>query len=240
MILCYHKIDTRLELGFTRLGPRAFRRQMEAVKASGRDVLVTFDDGYSGLAEHAFPVLRDLGMTAIVFVITDYAGRENTWDVQYGWRKFWHLDWDTLGRWQEAGVIRVDSHGASHRRLTWLGDQEVADDLGRAREAIAAKLGRAGEGISYPYGAVDERVKRLAIAAGHTRGYAGPNSGAPGDPMLLPRTSVYPWDAFGLPLVLRDDALGGAARGIARVTNACSVGTALFQKTFGRGYENAP
>ena len=203
---------------------------MEAIKASGREVQVTFDDGYSGLAEHAFPVLRDLGLTAIVFVITDFVGKENTWDVQYGWRKFYHLDWDALGRWQEAGVVRVQSHGASHRRLTWLGDAEVADDLGRAREEIRKRLGAAPEGISYPYGAVDARVKRLAVQAGHTLGYAGPNDGVAGDPMLQPRLSVYPWDAFGLPLVLRDDSLGGVARGVARFTNRCSVGTAWIQK----------
>ena len=209
---------------------------MEAIARSGRDVRITFDDGYSGLAEHAFPVLKELGLTAIVFVIADFVGKENTWDVQYGWRRFFHLDWEQLGRWREAGVIDVQSHGASHRRLTWLSDLEIADDLGRAREAIRAHLGTTAEAIAYPYGAVDERVKRLAVQAGHTAGYTGPNDGVAGDPMLQERVSVYPWDAFGLPLVLRGDSLGSAARGVARFTNRCAVGTAFFQRVLGRDY----
>jgi peptidoglycan/xylan/chitin deacetylase (PgdA/CDA1 family) len=182
-------------------------------------------------------VLRDNGFKALVFVITDFVGKENTWDVQYGWRRFWHLDWETLGRWREAGVIDVHSHGASHRRLTWLADQDVAADLGRAREEVTRRLGIAPAGISYPYGAVDERVKRLALAAGHTLGFAGPSSGVAADAMLQPRLAVYAWDAGSLPFVLREDSLGAASRGVARFTNRCSVGTAFFQRILGRAYQ---
>ena len=209
---------------------------MEAIKRSGQDVTITFDDGYSGLADHAFPILQGLGMRALVFVISEYVGKENTWDVQYGWTSFRHLDWNTLGRWQEAGVIQVHSHGARHRRLTWLSDQEIADELGRARQEIRQRLGRAPSAIAYPYGAVNERVKRLAIEAGHTAGYAGPSTGVEGDPMMQPRLSVYAWDAGDLPLVLREDTVGDAARAVSRFTNRCSVGTALFQRILGRAY----
>lgn len=170
-----------------------------------------------------------------MFVISDYVGKENTWDVQYGWRRFWHMDWEILGGWQEEGVIEVHSHGASHRRLTWLSDQAIADDLGRAREEIVRRLGTSPSGIAYPYGAVDERVKRIASEAGHTQGFAGPRTGA-GDAMLQPRLTVYPWEIGGIPFVLRPDALGAAARGVSRFTNRCSVGTAFFQKLLGRDY----
>ena len=255
-ILCYHKVDTRFELGFTLLGPRVFRRHIEALARAGyagvgseslllrtahhvpRTVCITFDDGYSGLAEHAFPVLADHGFKALVFVITDWVGRENTWDVQYGWRKFHHLDWDTLGRWQERGV-EVHSHGISHARLTWLSDDAAAEELGRSREAIAARLGGPPAGISYPYGASDSRIRGLAVAAGYTLGFAGSSTSVAGDAMMMPRQSVYPWDAFGVPLVMRDGTAGSAARGLARFTNRCSVGTAAMQKLLGRGYLKA-
>jgi len=255
-ILCYHKIDTRLELGFTRLGPRAFRRQLDALVSAGYDalgsaelldavaggatpsghrpVVLTFDDGYDALAEHAFPELAGRGLRAIVFVITDYVGRENTWDVQYGWRRFHHLTWEQLGRWQEQG-IEVHSHGASHARLTWLSDDAAAEDLGRSREAIAQRLGRAPAGISYPFGAADARILRLAAAAGYTLGFGGPNT-APAGPLGLPRQPVYAWDAAALPFVLRDSGMGAFARGVARVTNRCAVGTAWIQRALGRRY----
>jgi len=255
-ILCYHKVDTRFELGFTQLEPRVFRRQMETLARLGhralgsaelraalaspapagpeRRVVLTFDDGYSSLARHAFPVLADLGFRALVFVITDYVGRDNTWDVQYGWRRFAHLDWDELGRWAERG-IEVHSHGATHARLTWLPDAQAADELGRSREALARRLGTAPSGISYAFGSVDGRVRRLAASAGYTLGFGGPSErGA--EPLSLPRLPVYGWDTFDVPLVMGHTPLSGVGLALARFTNRCAVGTAVIQRMLGRRY----
>ncbi len=259
-ILGYHKIDSRFELGFTQLGPRTFRRQIEALARAGyhtlgsaelaemfasppprttrdapRTVVLTFDDGYAALAEHAFPVLADHGFKALLFVITDFVGRENTWDVQYGWRKFYHLSWDELAKWRERG-IEAHSHGATHARLTWLSDTEAEDELGRSREAIMSRIGTAPRGIGYPFGAADERVCRLAAAAGYTLGFGGPVGAGTSDPMLLERRVVYAWDRGGIPFVLREGGLGPLARSLARTTNRCAVGTAAIQRVLGRRY----
>jgi peptidoglycan/xylan/chitin deacetylase (PgdA/CDA1 family) len=255
-ILVYHKVDTRFELGFTQVEPRVFRRQVETLARAGHrtlgsaqlaerlagspcpgdpaDLVVTFDDGYAGLARHAFPVLADHGWRALVFVISDYVGRENTWDVQYGWRRFAHLDWDDLARWQERG-IEVHSHGATHARLTWVSDAQVADELGRSRETIAQRLGRAPSAVSYPFGSVDGRVRALAVQAGYRLGFAGPSE--PGaDALALRRRPVYAWDRFATPLVLGESSLSGAGIGLARIASGCAVGTAVIQRALGRRY----
>jgi peptidoglycan/xylan/chitin deacetylase (PgdA/CDA1 family) len=179
-------------------------------------------------------VLADLGLRALVFVITDYVGMENTWDVQYGWRRFRHLSWEQLGHWQERG-IEVHAHGATHARLTWLSDAQVTEELERSREAIRSRLGTAPSGVGYPFGAADERVCALAVRAGFGLGFAGPSAPA-SDPMLLPRLPVYQWDRAGVPFVLHPGGLGPLARGVARLTNRIAVGTAVFQRALGRRY----
>jgi peptidoglycan/xylan/chitin deacetylase (PgdA/CDA1 family) len=272
-ILSYHKIDTRFEMGFTQLEPRVFQRQVETLarlgyrslggaeleralvrsgdragaEVQGRRVVFTFDDGYDALARHAFPVLAHHGFRALVFVVTDYVGRDNTWDVQYGWRRFRHLGWDELARWQERG-IEVHSHTATHPRLTWLSDDQVAQELARSREAIARRVGEAPLAVSYPFGSVDRRVRDLAAAAGYGLGFAGPGRGAADaaggdakaaarvDPLLLSRWPVYGWDRFALPLVLGRSRFSPVAHALARFTNRCAVGTALFQRVLGRRY----
>jgi peptidoglycan/xylan/chitin deacetylase (PgdA/CDA1 family) len=257
-ILCYHKVDSRFELGFTQLDPRAFRRQVETLARLGYrtlgarellaalaapdgagaapSVVITFDDGYAALARHAFPVLADHGFTALVFVITDFVGRDNTWDVQYGWRHFSHLTWDELGDWQGRG-IEVHSHGATHARLTWLSDGEMADELGRSRDEIARRLGGGAPplAVSYPFGSADERVKRLAAAAGYRLGFSGP-SATGADLLCLPRRPVYGWDRFAQPLVMGGSPLSGIGMTLARFTNRCAVGTAAIQRLLGRRY----
>jgi peptidoglycan/xylan/chitin deacetylase (PgdA/CDA1 family) len=257
-ILTYHKIDTRFEWGFTQLAPRVFRRQVEALAARryrflgseelGRcvaraeapaDALVlTFDDGYAALERHAFPVLADHGLRALVFVITDYVGRENSWDVRYGWRRFAHLSWDQLARWRERG-IEVHSHGATHARLPWLSDGEIADELGRSREAIRHRLGGAPTALSYPFGAVDARVRRLALDAGYALGFAGPavrGTGTAPDPLRLPRRPVYGWDRRAVPLVLGRSRWSPVGLRLAAFANRCAVGTAAVQWAMGWGY----
>jgi peptidoglycan/xylan/chitin deacetylase (PgdA/CDA1 family) len=255
-ILCYHKIDTRFELGFTQLGPRAFQRQVETlarrgyrslgsrellqhlvappVQGDGRTVVLTFDDGYASLARHAFPVLADHGFRALVFVITDFVGRDNTWDVQYGWRHFSHLTWDELAAWREKG-IEVHSHGATHARLTWLDDERAGEELRRSREAIAARLGDAPLAVSYPFASVDARIQRLALQAGYSLGFGGPSATGQ-EPLCLPRRPVYGWDTFPLPLVLGQSPLSGVGMQLARFTNRCAVGTAAIQRMLGRRY----
>lgn len=250
-ILCYHNIDARFVLGATRVGPRVFRKQMSALVAAGfraigaaellamlagesspspaapttghGPLLVTFDDGYESLHRHAFPVLADLGLRALVFVITDYVGRENAWDVGYGAPPLKHLDWDQLAYWQERG-IEVHAHGSSHARLTTMSDAQLQDDLSRSREAIERRLGKSPLAISYPFGIVDSRVMRAARSAGFQLGFGGPSHDG-SDPMALGRLAVYPWDPFAIPAVMQAGPLGALARWGARTANRISVVT---------------
>src|SRR5438552_18335492 len=39
-----------------------------------RAVVITFDDGYRAFREYAYPVLKELGFPATLFVYTDYVG----------------------------------------------------------------------------------------------------------------------------------------------------------------------
>src|SRR5438093_8548232 len=94
-VLCYHRVGGPLELGVTRVGRSVFARQMNALARAGwrtlslaefargwdevgaqhaaplpslpREFLLTFDDGYASLDEHAYPILADLGFTATTF-----------------------------------------------------------------------------------------------------------------------------------------------------------------------------
>ncbi len=143
-VLYYHRIGGSLELGVTRVGRSVLARQMTALARVGwrtlslaefahlqtphaarHTFLLTFDDGYASLAEHAYPILADVGFTATTFLITDYVGKTNTWDVRYTWNRLEHLTWQQIEHWRSRG-FHFASHGATHRRLTWLADQARA------------------------------------------------------------------------------------------------------------------
>ena len=245
-VLCYHRIGGPLELGVTRVGRSVFARQMRALAhagwrtlsleefarpqaphAAGRTFLLTFDDGYSSLAEYAYPVLADLGFTATTFLITDYVGKTNDWDVRYTWNRLRHLTWQQVEHWR-AGGFHFGSHSATHRRLPWLADRAVEDELTRSREVLVNRLGpAAGRAIAYPFGAVDQRILRHATAAGYELGFGGAKGNA--EILNLARTPVYLWDVGDVPVGLRSDAIGSLGRTVAHVANRCAIGTAIMQ-----------
>ena len=192
-----------------------------------REFLLTFDDGYASLDEHAYPILADLGFTATTFVITDYVGKINTWDVRYTWDRLAHLSWRDVEHWRARG-FEFASHGATHRRLTWLDDSAVEAELHGSRAVLTARLGpEAGQAVAYPFGALDDRIVRHARQAGYALGFGGVK--ANGDPLQLPRVPVYCWDLGDTPFGLRDDLLGAAGRTVAHVANRCAVGTSILQ-----------
>ena len=249
-VLCYHRIGGPAELGVTRVAKSVFARQMTTLARAGWQTLtldqfaerlqpgysafrtphsaflLTFDDGYASLAEHVYPILADVGFTATTFLITDYVGRLNTWDVRYTWHRLAHLDWDTIGRWQARG-FDFASHTASHQRLTWLSDAQAAAELERSRDTLRHRLGlEAARAVAYPFGARDERIERLAGAAGYELGFGGVRGN--GSRLALTRLPVYLWDVGSLPFGLREDGLGWLGRAVAHTANRCAVGTSMM------------
>ncbi len=245
-VLCYHRIGGPLELGVTRVGRSVFARQMSALARDGwrtlslpefaaprttddarRTFLLTFDDGYASLAQHAYPVLAELGFTATTFLITDYIGKTNTWDVRYTWNRLRHLSWTQIEEWRARG-FDFASHGATHRRLTWLDDATVATELKRSHDVLTSRLGSdAGRAIAYPFGAADKRVLSHAQHAGYELGFGGVRGR--GTALHLSRVPVYLWDSAQVPFGLRTDVLGVVGRLVAHVANRCAVGTTLLR-----------
>src|SRR2546428_5696370 len=133
--------------GWRTLTLAQFAERVQAARSAFRvqrsEFLLTFDDGYASLAEHAYPVLADLAFTATTFLITDYVGRRNTWDARYTWQRLVHLDWNEGERWRMRG-LEFAPHGATHRRLTWLADPPAAAELARPREALIPRPGPGG------------------------------------------------------------------------------------------------
>jgi peptidoglycan/xylan/chitin deacetylase (PgdA/CDA1 family) len=246
LALCYHKVERRRELGVTRLSPRRFARQMERLARAGwraigledwlasvrgarrparRELVITFDDAYRGLRDHAFPVLEELAWPSVCFVITDYAGRLNRWDVAYGGRRFAHLAWRDIRRWESRGVS-FGAHTARHQRLTWVSARELERELHDARQALAAGCDDPAPVVSYPFGAAGTREKRAARDAGYEAGVVLAERWR-GDPFAVPRLPVYLWSppSPGAGWTKSLEWL------VARAANRCAVGTSLLRRS---------
>jgi len=178
--LLFHKITPRWEAGVTWTTPDQFRRMLVYLADhgwraadwaldddNGKSFYLAIDDGYQCTLDYAFPVLRDLGWTAALFIPTMYIGRMNDWDHQFYGRRFRHLDWNGLRVLSEAGWT-IGSHAHSHRALTGLSPVEVVDELTNSKRILEEKVGRI-DWISFPFG----RVNDCILTAAQNVGYRG-------------------------------------------------------------------
>jgi peptidoglycan/xylan/chitin deacetylase (PgdA/CDA1 family) len=156
-------------------------------------VALTFDDAFANFATEAWPLLRDHGLPATVFVVSGHAGGTNSWGGREhpGIPTLPLLGWNDLGRLAEEGVT-LGAHSSTHPDLRGLDDAALADEMAGSAATIAERTGRRPAVFAYPYGAHDDRV---AAAAGAAFRFACTTElrplGRADDPARLPRLDAY-------------------------------------------------
>jgi peptidoglycan/xylan/chitin deacetylase (PgdA/CDA1 family) len=170
--------------GFTALDPGRAAVLLQGRGAPvRRPVVLTFDDGYRCVLEHALPVLEAAGLCATLYVVTERVGGRSDWYVRKGGRPFEHADWAELEGARARGFT-VGSHGVSHRALPGLAPAELARELDESREVLARRLG-ACEHFAYPFGRVSPAVVEAVARAGYrTAVSTEPGRNRPGQPPL--------------------------------------------------------
>lgn len=129
-------------------------------KATGRKVLVTFDDGYKDNYENTLPILEKYGIKALFFLLPKYLGQQNLWNTQAR-AILSHLSPDQVEALLECGHI-IGSHGLTHHSLTKFDDQKVLEELNQSKSMLQEMFRVEVNCFAYPYGRVNPYVARLA------------------------------------------------------------------------------
>jgi peptidoglycan/xylan/chitin deacetylase (PgdA/CDA1 family) len=159
--------------------------------------VLTFDDGFRSVREHALPVLERLRWPFTVFLVSNLVGREDVWTraANPDGATYPLLSADEILDMQRRGVA-FHSHTCSHASLPSLDDERLAHELVESRAALQRLLGRKVDYLAYPFGHADERV----VAAARQAGYRAAFSAQPGfnrrdvDRFRIRRIDVYGTD----------------------------------------------
>jgi peptidoglycan/xylan/chitin deacetylase (PgdA/CDA1 family) len=154
-----------------------------------RCFVITFDDAWLDVYQHAFPILKSFGHKFIVFVVSNWteqatrssaAGRDGVFPphafarerVAAGLAAEVICAWRHLREMQESGLASIENHTASHRDATQLTQDELREDLLRCRKAIRERLGgREGRHLCWPFGQHNSNALRLARELGFETTY---------------------------------------------------------------------
>jgi peptidoglycan/xylan/chitin deacetylase (PgdA/CDA1 family) len=158
-----------------------------------RSVVLTFDDGYEDIYQHAFPLLRKYGFPATLFVVSARVGARCEWtsDPELAGRSL--CTWSQLSIMGGYGV-EIGAHTRTHARLTALPAEAAAAEIAGSRRDLESALGWRVELFAYPYGDCDRNVERLVTDAGFTAS-CGVRSGL--NDRRSPIQQLYRTEIFG-------------------------------------------
>ncbi|CAN5224347.1 hypothetical protein BH09ACT12_BH09ACT12_08680 [soil metagenome] len=223
-IIGWHRVDTLGEGLSTPLS--AFEEHLDVLDDWGAQVLplgeavallaagalppkavaLTFDDGYASVVETAWPLLRDRGFPASLFVVSDYLDGDRTfaWDGDGTGRDELRLATGEELVLAHRDGLDIGSHTQTHPWLPGLDDRVVERELALSRAVISDLLGEDVTALAYPTGGWDRRIREAACRAGYRVGITvtrGANHRRRAHPLSLRRAFV-PHDPVDLELML--------------------------------------
>lgn len=161
-ILLYHHVtEEKTELPHLTVTPAEFARQMTMLKSAGfetiepekflaymrreqvelpkKPILITFDDGYEDNYTEAFPILKQHGFSAVIFMVGINIDRDK------------RLSSKQMQEMSAYGIT-FGGHTLTHRDLTALSEQELWHEVADIREKLNRITARDIALFSYPYG----------------------------------------------------------------------------------------
>jgi len=220
-VLVYHSISDNL-FGMSHpyrqinTSSRQFSRQMRWLKEQGyesidlktmwsylesgtnlnKKVVITFDDGYRDLFTEALPLMKQLGFTATVFLISDRI-QDSSLKIEGAD----YLTWSDV-RTLVAEEFQIGSHTATHADLRSSGPEQIEYEVGYSKEAIEQRTGTSVTSFAYPF-PFPEHDKRFAHYLADTLANFGYEYGlssiigrthTTSDRFMIPRLAVNSWD----------------------------------------------
>ncbi len=126
-----------------------------------RALALTFDDGYQSVYTEAFPILKQFGLTATVFLAVGErraigaAGRLPSLEGRT------MLSWGEIREMHQGGLT-FGAHTLTHPDLTRVAPERAEEEICASKAIIEEALGASVTSFCYPYGRHNAQIRRLA------------------------------------------------------------------------------
>ena len=104
---------------------------------------------------NAFPVLKEFGLEATIFISPALIGEEG------------YSTWEELIEMAESGLIAIGSHSMTHAYLPDLPQQKLDMEIFDSKRSIESHIRKDVLAFSYPAGGFNDYVREEVIKAGY-------------------------------------------------------------------------
>ncbi|GMU81564.1 MAG: hypothetical protein AMXMBFR47_14350 [Planctomycetota bacterium] len=175
IVLCYHAVTRSQRPRFERQMhlvarcPRPVASDSASGSSTSQAILVTFDDAFDCLRESAFPVMRELGIPATVFVVSGNLGSAPKWSMPPGHPEAGLVTMDraAIAALRGDPLIQFGSHTVTHPRLAEIEPALAESELAVSKRELEALTGRPVDFLALPHGSISPFVAGAARRAGY-------------------------------------------------------------------------
>ena len=193
-IIMYHRVvDSPDEVGVhgTYVTKELFKKHMQVLKDNGyrtvtfkelaedhlltkrfdkgnKFVVLTFDDGYEDNYRVMFPILKEFGAKAVIFLLSE--SKYNEWDVNnpHNPEKRFDLMSEEQVKEMAAYGVEFGAHTKTHPYLSSLPIEEAREQIVQCKQKLEQTYGQQFITFAYPYGDLNDEVKSEVRKAGFT------------------------------------------------------------------------
>lgn len=184
------------QAGFQTISPQmltAYMRQ-EPVDMPPKPIMITFDDGYQDNYTHAFPILKQVGFNAVIFMVGINVDRAN------------RLSSQQIKDMSDYGIY-FGGHSVNHRDLTTLQGKELNQEIRDVKRQLSRITNKEVNAFAYPCGYYNLRTWEAVEEAGYQAAFTvlpGLNKPEQDNEYLLRRIPIYSHTNFDVLFVLLD------------------------------------
>ena len=106
------------------------------------NIVLTFDDAYKSVYEHAYPLLKEMNVPYYVFICNEFTDKDE------------YLSSDMIKKMSDDSKCIIGSHGMKHALSRFMDDDTYKNDLKESKNILESLIGKKVSDFAFPYGSM--------------------------------------------------------------------------------------
>lgn len=155
------QLQTLDDAGYTTYFARDVPKMLDgSIEVGDKNIILTFDDGYSDFYTDVFPLLKKYHVKATVFLITDFIGRKE------------FLKEKQIRELLGSGLVEIGSHTLHHVYLKKASVEVARKQIFDSRKQLEDQFGIQVTTFAYPYGVFTQKTLDLVKEASYSAAFS--------------------------------------------------------------------